>query len=646
MKYYFLLLIVIINSSVFSQNLSTKSKKAEEFFYIALENYQTYNYDKAIYWAEQALAKDENFIEVYYLLSDIYGETKQIDRKILMLKKAIVKAPQKNALAYFTLAKTELSVGKYADAERHILELKTYDTDNRFSEETKDLLKKAEFGIKAIENPVEFKPINAGKNINSEFDEYFPVLTADEQTLIYTRLIPNGKILYDGSYDFQEDFFISKKHESEFLASENFGVPLNTFGNEGAQTISADGKILFLTSCEYERGKSPHGKTYGSCDLFVSYKTGDKWSVPENIGQPVNTKYWESQPSFSADGKTLYFVSNRPDGLGKEDIWKSELKSDGTWSEPVNLGTTINTDKHEQSPFIHYDNQTLYFSSDGHLGMGKQDLFFSKIDSSGNYTTPVNLSYPINTYDEEVSLTVNTKGNKAYYSSSKKSEYGGLDIYSFELPTDKRPEPVTYVKGIVYDAETSARLSAEFKLINLNTADTVAQSISDKETGQFLICLPAGHSYAFSVSKPGYLFFSESFVLEKNSDASDSFILDIPLSPIKIGKKSVLKNVFFATDSYELDSKSYIELKKLVTFLETNPAVNIEIGGHTDNTGSESHNLQLSLKRAVAVFEYLISKGIDKNRVRYKGYGSSSPKDTNETETGRQNNRRTEFKVI
>ncbi|MCF6366257.1 MAG: OmpA family protein [Bacteroidales bacterium] len=646
MKKFIFILLIFSCGQLLSQNLSTKNKKAIEYFNKAYSYYNAYNYEKAIYWSEQAISKDKNFIEVYYLLSDIYDETKRPAYKILTLKKAIAINPQKSSMAYFTLAKTELSIGKYEDAKRHLLELKKHDTSGRYAPQTKNYIKRCDFGINAIKNPVNFKPVNLGKNINSEYNEYLPAITADEQTLIYTRLIGSGKRYDDGTLEMQEDFFISEKENNTFKKATALGEPLNTIGNEGAQSISADGKTLFFTSCEYESGKSYHGKTYGSCDIFVSHKTGDNWSQPENLGAVVNSKYWESQPSFSADGKTLYFASNRPGGKGKIDIWKTELQEDNTWTKPVNLGNSINTKGHDQSPFIHYDNKTLYFASNGHLGLGKQDLFLSRKDSSGNFGKAKNLGYPINTFDEEVSLTINAKGNKAYYASSKKSKFGGLDLYTFELTPENQPHKVTYIKGIVYNAESVEKLDANIKLINLSNNSTVAQSISDKETGEFLICIPAGQDYAFNVSKEGYLFYSESFSLTKSSDSLKVYRFDIPLSPIRKGKKTILKNIFFEVDSYKLEEKSLSELEKLYSFLQTNQKLRAEISGHTDNTGNETHNKQLSLNRAKAVYDYLISKGISENRIIYKGYGSLLPIDTNNTEKGRKNNRRTEFKII
>lgn len=646
MKKLILIFFILLSGQIYSQQLSTKSKKAIAYFNKALEYYNSYNYKEAIYWSGQALNKDKKFIEVYYLLSDIFGEIKKYDKKIIALQKAIAIKPEKSALAYITLAKTELSIGRYEDAKKDLELLKKFDKTKRYASRADSYIKKCNFGINAINHPVKFNPVNLGKNINSEFDEYLPSLTADGQTLIFTRLIPTGKISFDGTYQKQEDFWFSKKENGIFLPAKELGKPLNTLGNEGAQSISADGKLLFFTSCEYEKGKSAHGRTYGSCDIFISHKKGEKWDKPKNLGIPVNSKYWESQPSFSADGKTLYFASNRPGGKGGIDIWQTTMKKDSSWTQPINSGDIINTAKNEQSPFIHYDGKTLYFSSNGHPGMGKSDLFLSRKDSSGHWQKPKNLGYPINTFDEEVSLVLNTKGNKAFFASSKKSEFGGIDLYTFEITKENRPNAVTYVQGVVFDKETDEKLSSEIHLINLKTKKEVVRAQSDNENGTYLVCLPAGEDYAFNVSKSGYLFYSENFSLEKTKDSLKIFRFDIPLSPIKKGEKMILKNIFFDTDSYRLKKTSSVELENLLQFLKNDPTLRIEISGYTDNTGSEKNNKQLSIDRAKSVYNYLINNGIPKNRLLYKGYGSSFPIDTNKTEKGKQKNRRTEFKII
>jgi outer membrane protein OmpA-like peptidoglycan-associated protein len=298
------------------------------------------------------------------------------------------------------------------------------------------------------------------------------------------------------------------------------------------------------------------------------------------------------------------------------------------------------------APFIHPDNRTLYFASRGHQGMGGFDLFVSRMDANGNWTSPVDLAYPINTYADEINLVVNAKGDVAYISSDKLGGKGGMDIYSFKLYKEAQPVMVTYFKGIVFDKETKHRLEAKFELIDLATGKVVSSSSSDPLTGEFLLALPTEKNYGLNVSKPGYLFYSDHFELLGESSKTKPFIYNVPLQPIRVGETVILKNIFFDTDKYDLKEESRSELARLTQLLKSNPQIHIEISGHTDNHGSADHNLVLSRNRAQAVYNYLIMNGISKERLSYDGFGMTRPIDTNDTEQGRANNRRTEFRVV
>ncbi|MEZ5083299.1 MAG: OmpA family protein [Bacteroidales bacterium] len=322
------------------------------------------------------------------------------------------------------------------------------------------------------------------------------------------------------------------------------------------------------------------------------------------------------------------------------------LNDKGDWSVPEMLPETINTKGYEGSVFIHPDNQTLYFSSDGHVGMGGMDIYFSRKDSLGRWGWPVNLGYPINTHKDENSILINAGGDLAMFASDRKTGYGALDLYSFELYEEARPQFVTYFKGIVFDEGTKSKLKARFELTDLKTGEVAITSFSNAGNGEFLVCIPTDKNYALTVSCDGYLFFSENFGISGTNTTQDPFLKDIPLKRIKAGEKVVMKNIFFETDKFELKESSKVELNKLIEFLNNNPTVKIEIGGHTDNVGSPEYNLELSLNRAKAVNDFLVERGIDQLRILYKGYGETNPIDSNETEEGRANNRRTEFKVI
>ena len=644
--YFFLFSTIVIGQG----HYSTTNKKAIKSYEEALQYFDRYDYEKAAELMNKAIQSDKNFIEAYIVLAEVYIESGNRNQAIQSYLNAIRIDPEFFPAMYFTLAQLEMKESKFEDAMKHLEKFLSYNNLKPIiRSQAKHQLESCKFAINAMKNPVPFNPTNLGDSINSEFDEYWPSLTADEQTLTITRLIP--RVLEDNvitqaerktniqlQQQLQEDFYISTKETDFWQAAKNVGEPLNTKGNEGAQTISVDGRLMYFTACNRPEGK-------GRCDIYLTTKTREGWSEPTNLGAPVNSSAWEAQPSISPDGKTLYFVSNREGGKGQKDLWYSTLKNDNKWSEPVNLGEKVNTKGDEQSPFIHPDNNTLYFASDGRIGMGGFDLFKVTKNDDGTWGEPVNLGYPINTVHDEIGLIVNAKGDKAMYSSDRLS-HKGRDIFEFELYQEARPKSVSYLKGTVTDAENNKKLKAVFELINIDTKETVMQAESDDQTGEFLVCIPTESDYALNVSKPGYLFYSDNFSLKGVYEISDPYMKDIELKPIKIGEKIILKNIFYATDSYKLDTKSVVELTKLLDLLKNNPALRIEISGHTDNIGADDYNLELSRNRANSVYSYLIDSGINKNRLEYKGYGESEPISSNETERGRAENRRTEIKII
>lgn len=635
-RYILLFLGLALTIPVFAQReYSTNSKKAIKQFEEGLKYYSAKRNREALEYMQKALKADDRFVEAYAVSGDCYTDLGELDNAIINYQKVVDLNPEFMATSWKQLADVQFRTGDYKNA---IGNYQTFLTKKRVNpkirERAERYLKNAEFGVVAKEKPVPFEPVNLGEAINTDDYEYFPVLTADEQTLVFTR---NKRMM--GGMDYQEDFYVSFANGDEWAPAMNLGKPINTDDNEGAQTITADGKQLFFIGCNRKTG-------LGSCDIYRSLRNGKKWGEPENLGSPVNSSKWESQPSVSSDGKTLYFVSNRSGGLGGMDIWVTQLAPNGEWSVPRNLGDVINTPYSEETPFIHPDGKTLYFTSDGHPGMGEKDIYVTRKDSIGNWSTPKNLGYPINTWNDEQGLFVAASGENAYFSSDRKGGFGKLDIYSFKLYEAARPDKVTYVKGIVKDKVTGKPLSAKFELIDLETSEVVIESGSDPVNGSFLVTLPVNHNYALNVSKEKYLFYSEHFSLPESHDISKPYRMDVDLQPIEYGEKVVLKNIFFETASYELLPKSQVELDKLVAFMNNNPTIRIEIGGHTDNVGKPSDNQLLSENRAKSVRSYLIDHEIAEGRIQYKGYGEEQPVDTNETAEGRANNRRTEFKVL
>jgi outer membrane protein OmpA-like peptidoglycan-associated protein len=642
----FILAIFIYQISFFvcsgqgQQRLSTQNKRAEKWFYTAIDSYQEKNTAKALAEIKKAIELDPSFTDAFILQGDILADDQQFEAAIDSYQLAIKTDNPFSPSLYIILAGTQKRTGRYADARlnyQRFLEFEGVPEAKR--QQAEAAARSCDFALHCIANPVPFSPSNIGDSINSIFDEYINAITPDEQRLYFTRKNPRDAQTIDREQEFEEEFYFSRQVDSSWTHAMNVGPPINTHGNEGALNIAPDGNYLFFAACNRD-------DSYGSCDIYWAKRIGSHWSVPENLGPVVNSPQWDSQPSFSSDGKTLYFASKRPGGKGSSDIWSTELQPDGQWTLPVNLGDSVNTRVEEMAPFIHADDQTLYFSSKGHPGMGGFDLYYARRNMNGEWKRPVNLGYPINTHADEITLVVNAKGNLAYISSNIPGGKGRQDIYQFPLYPEARPMLATYFKGIVYDADTRKMLKARFELIDLATSKTCAQAASDAETGEFLLVLPSEKNYALNVSKEGYLFYSDNFFLTGTNSASKPFIKNIPLKPIKIGEAVILKNIFFDTDKYILKDESLAELQKLLGFLQNNPRLKIEISGHTDNIGTADHNLELSGNRAKAVYQYLLQHDIDKTRLSYTGFGFSQPIDLNTTELGRANNRRTEFKVL
>ena len=567
-----LLTIVNCQLSIAQQNMSS-SKKASKFYEEAVQSLNKKKYADAEDELKKAISKDNSFIEAYLLLGDVYYYEKKPEDAIDSYKKALEINSERYPNIYFTLAQTEFSIARYEDAKKHYLNyIQSKDTDEENFRLAKKSLDNCDFAINAIKNPVPFKPKNLGAGVNSKSEEYFPCLTVDGKTLLYTRLVQNPESA--NNMGLNEDFFISHLSDSSWTQSEDIGKLINTPYNEGAPCLSPDGQILIFTACEVFGDYGSGRKGYGSCDLFFSRKLNSNWTEPINMGAPINSRSWESQPSYSSDGRTIYFIrraSNKSDKKVQY-IYKSELGEDGRWGVPVKLNDKINVPGcRQESVFIHPDNQTLYFSSNGPTGMGGMDIFMSRKGADGDWGEAVNLGYPINTVNDENSFTVSGDGKTAFFASDRKEGYGGLDLYSFDLPQQNRPLSVSYMRGRIYDKESKKPMYARFELIDLETGRTAIKSFSNKGNGEFMVCLPANKNYALNVSSDKYLFYSENFEIKNTGTILNPVIKDILLQPIKIGETVVLRNIFFETAKYELKPESEIELNKLIELLNKNP---------------------------------------------------------------------------
>jgi len=632
MKLHCLIIILLLSKSVFAQkNIPDKAKKwlTQGIRAAKIDDHQT-----AIPLFKKAIKKHKSYKKAIQYLALSYEKNGAIDLAVEQYNQLQKLNPERKSNIISTKAKLLYENGRYKDALVEISNLE----NNLLVPETNALYNSIKIAIKLVDHPVEFNPKMMSLAINSNDLEYLPSLTADEETIVFTRR--SNTIASD------ENFYISFLKDTTWTKAEYFSE-INTPSNEGAICISADGKTIVFAGDEDMNG-------YGNFDLWIVQKDGHKWGKLENLGLNINTPYWESQPSLSTNGKELYFASKRPGGFGEIDIYKTELIN-GQWTKATPLDSTINTKGKEQSPFIHHDGYTLYFSSDKHPGLGKEDLFFSK-RKNGSWTKPENLGYPINTHKTEANLVVSTGGETAYFASDRNQKNTGLDIYSFKLPASKQPEKLTYFKGIIKNAINLKPLIANVELINLADTSDVISTKSDSYNGTFLITLKAGIDYMCNINKQGYLFYSDHFTFTSNAEGKP-YIKEIFLQPIieevklnainiKTPKPIVLNNIFFESGKAELLNASTIELNRLVVLLNDNATLKIKINGHTDNVGSKEDNLLLSQKRAKAVVDYLAKAGINYSRLSYEGFGESMPLNIENTTAAKALNRRTEFEVI
>jgi OmpA-OmpF porin, OOP family len=634
---FFVLLTTLGFNSQAQQELGTKNKRAADL-YIESENYVIRRqYPQAISLLNQALNRDYQFAEAHLRLGTCYKAVEDNAGAIKHFTEVIKLKPEDSrySMAYFVLAEISIKEGKYDEAIELLNQHQKIAPKGNLLDEGARMIQNAQFAKQAINNPVEFNPQPLSSKVNIFQLQYFPVLTADEKTLFFTAR--NGNARTD-----DEDIFISTKDAfGEWTTPESISRNINTRFNEGTCSISADGRMMIFTACEGRQG-------YGSCDLYVTYKIGEEWSVPNNLGPNINSPQWDSQPSLSADGNTLYFVSNRPGGIGSRDIYVSYRNEAGDWTMAQNLGEPINTSSDEVSPFIHANGLTFFFASNGHPGFGGFDLFSTEIKADNTWGAIKNLGYPINTSEDQVSLFIAASGTTAYYANERKqgNQYIDSKIYSFELPPQLQvTRGVNYVKGRVVDAITQKPIVATVELYDLETDELSSRVKSDSLTGEYLITLTKGSEYALYVNKNGYLFDSRYFSFQED-DSVNPELADILLNKINRGESVNLNNIFFDFDKFVLREKSKTELKKIISFLNAYPDIKIEIEGHTDNVGSAKYNLELSRNRALSVYEYLMENNVADNRVYYKGYGMEKPIATNETEEGRQMNRRIAFKIL
>lgn len=559
--------------------------------------------------------------------------------------------------AYHQNHEFDLAIEKYK-AYKNSLTPKEY---NGIAPMLNKLIEECETGKMLIQKPVKVFIDNLGTTVNSVSPEYCPIISADESMMIFTSRRENttGEKRDQQDQLFYEDIYIAYKEGGGWRLT-NPGKPLNSDLHDATVGLSPDGQTLLVYK----------GENGG--DIYECVLKGNEWSKPERMGKTINTKYHESSAAIGPDGRTLYFISDKEGGVGGRDIYVSYMDKKGNWGEPINI-RELNTIYDEEAVFIHPDGRTLYFSSKGHKTMGGFDIFKS-VYENGKWSEPVNLGYPINTADDDIFFSISASGQHGYFSSARAGGIGEKDLYLITFLVEKplstsgednliawKTEPVsetrientvnvntaslTLLKGRVLDEVTKQPVEAQIILTDNSKNEELATFTSNSATGKYLVSLPSGKNYGIAVKAEGYLFHSENFDIP-NAAAYQEIEKDIYLKKVEVGKEIVLRNIFFDFDKATLRPESTAELERLATLLRENPTIKIEISGHTDNKGSAAYNKTLSEKRAKAVVDYLISAGIDASRMTYVGYGFDKPIASNDTEAGRQLNRRTEFKII
>ncbi len=608
-----------VNKSLAKVNVLSKAGKTAKAEKLLLKLSNKYQDDFAV----------KSKLAVHYLNQKDYHSTLPILNEMLEVNPTSVKT-------WYTLYDCYKQIGDFDEANKALNQaIAIQDPNSPNSAKLKSELANLQFIEAALSNPVTFEPRRLSDAVNTDQSEYLPSMTLDGM-MLFTRKV-NG----------QEDLYYTYLDTTGHLEPALPLVTLNTSYNEGGHFISIDGNILFLSKEESRSG-------YGGFDLYYSVQRDGTWTPLKSLGKTINSSARDRQPCLSPDGKTLYFTSNRKGGYGGDDIYKSELLPGNKWSTPVALDSTINTAGNEASPFLHPDGKTLYFRSDGRVGMGGFDIYVAK-KSQSTWTDVTNLGYPINTAADEGALFVDIHGQKAYYASD--AENDNLDLFVFDLPYAARPEPVTFTQVRVIDAVTEQPLIADVSIVNLQDGSQVSLQ-TQEHNGSISQLLDTGNTYAVTVSKTGYTFYSANIDLITEASAEKPYLYTVRLDPIvstapvtetETASESapiILNNIFFESGSAALLPQSETELQNLYLLLRDNPEIRIKLIGHTDSVGQDQANLTLSEQRAQSVYNALVGKGVKQSRIQYEGRGESEPIADNETEAGRRKNRRTEFRVI
>jgi len=650
-RYLFVLIILFLEcvSFSFAQEESNcpeiNNKKADKIFDEAVGSYKGRRYSTANELLKRVIEIEPDYVDAYFVLGLINIRKSKVNIKAAekYFLQTIEICPEYDPYPYYYLGDIYYGREEYDKAYEYLKEfLKDADqikTDKDYNRAV-SMMDFSRYYHEMMKNPVPFSP-KVVQGISTKDDEYLPIISPDNELALFTRrmlVAPNKNDLVPKS-KLKEKFIFSQRNNGSFDEGKQMPYPFNLNDNEGGATITINNKELFYTVCKYSEGGN-----YLNCDICYSKIDYGYWTDIEALGPSINDpNTWDSQPTISADGKTLYFVSDRSGGLGGYDIYKSMRNENDEWSKAVNLGPIINSSGNEKSPFIHSDSQTLYFSSEGIMGMGGYDIFFTRLEEDGNWSKPKNIGYPINSVDDDVGFFVSTDGKYGYFASNKYSGTGGWDVYSFELYEGARPEKVLFIKGDLKDENTKEPVKARIELKNAETKKITKIPV-DSVSGEYAAVVLFRNDYIMTVKKEGYAYESK-YISKKDTIYDKPVNIDVDIKPIEVGETYTLNDIYFATASYDLTSESMMIIDGFIEFLTESPAIKVSIHGHTDNIGNDQDNLTLSHNRAKSVYNYLVEGGINQYRLKYKGYGESKPIASNKTPSGRAKNRRTVFVI-
>ena len=604
-----------------------QNKQAAESYEAGLRALGSSDTQKAIQLFKLAASKDSQYLDPTIALFQVYQDQKNFQSAIDCFNE-IKKRDSAASMPFLVKQGIALaSLGRY-DAANKLLApyFSSNSLPSYLKEKANALYAVCQFAIQQ-KNAPEISINNMGDSINSPASEYFPTVSIQDSLFLFMRRKNLSR----------EDFYASNMGVHGFSAAIPLSDTLNFAAKKGSMSLSTDLQTLYYAADYAEQG-------YGRYDIYKVQRSAWGWSKPKNLGQRINSDFWDSAPSIAPDGNSIYFASNRPDGYGGIDIYVSYKNEKGFWEEAINLGPSINTKGDDQTPFIHADNQSLYFSSNGRLGFGGSDIYLARKKIDGNWTTPVNLGYPINTYDNEGSIAVASNGANAYIASDRADSRGELDIYKITLAENTRAYKTWYIKGQIIDAKTKKTLAADLQIVDPKSGYPIMEMQIDS-MGQFLLALPYFDSLGLKINSPDHDYLSSILPIESlRNMAGKTF--DFALTPIEKIFTKTFNQVYFESNAAILQAISSVELDALVSYLKNTLNAQILIEGHTDNTGTAAQNNLLSLQRANAIGDYLQQKGIATNRIQRKGLGSTMPIADNKTAEGRAKNRRTNFTII